>query len=220
VTAARRKFSNRPPNLDTFGASLEQVRRSPSSPRTTGWKPSRRNRNPRPGWRRGAACRVLAFPAGRRPDCGMALAKIGRRRQTSWRGLARSPPTHPLPTMKMLRGLSLLLFLAASAGIIALLFSDVSRSFRITTFHQRAGALALILVGTSYISLQLSANWRWKEKLKGIFLGLAFALWGSEQFLPPSRMVTVIDSMVITIFVVDLGMIILDHLRRDDQPAP
>ncbi len=80
--------------------------------------------------------------------------------------------------------------------------------------------MALILIGTSYISLQLSGKRRWSEKLKGIFLGLAFTLWGGEQFFPASRLVTLIDSAVITIFVVDLGLIILDYLKRDDRQAP
>jgi hypothetical protein len=121
---------------------------------------------------------------------------------------------------KLLRGLSLFLFLLAAGSIIILLTSDVSHSLRLTSFHQQAGAMALILIGTSYISLQLSAKRRWSEKLKGIFLGLAFALWGSEQFLPPSRLVTLIDSAVITIFVVDLGLIILDSLRRKNDQTP
>jgi hypothetical protein len=121
---------------------------------------------------------------------------------------------------KLLRGLSLLLFLSALAGIIILLFSDVSHALRFTSFHQQTSAAALILIGTSYISLQLSAKRRWTEKLKGIFLGLAFAMWGSEQFLPAGRAVTLMDSAVITIFVVDLGLIILDYLKRKDDQAP
>jgi len=74
--------------------------------------------------------------------------------------------------------------------------------------------MALILIGTSYTSLQLGSKRRWSEKLKAILLGLAFTLWGSEQFLPASRVVTLMDSAVITIFVVDLGLIILDYLKQ------
>jgi hypothetical protein len=121
---------------------------------------------------------------------------------------------------KLLRSLSLLLFILAVGGIIVLLTSDVSHGLRLTSFHQQASALALILIGMSYISLQLSAKRRRGEKLKGIFLGFAFVLWGSEQFLPASRLVTLMDSAVITIFVVDLGLIILDNLKRGDHQAP
>ena len=118
---------------------------------------------------------------------------------------------------KLLRGLSLLLFLLSVGSIVVLLISDVSHALSLTSFHQQAGAMALILIGTSYISLQLSAKRPWNEKLKGVFLGFAFVLWGSEQFLPASRLVTLMDSVVITIFVVDLGLIILDGLGKGDR---
>jgi hypothetical protein len=121
---------------------------------------------------------------------------------------------------KLLRSLSLLLFILAVGGIIVLLTSDVSSALRLTSFHQQSSAVALILIGASYISLQLSAKRRWHGKLKGVFLGFAFVLWGSEQFLPASQVVTLMDSAVITIFVVDLGLIILDHLKRKDDQAP
>jgi hypothetical protein len=121
---------------------------------------------------------------------------------------------------KLLRGLSLLLLLLAVGSIAVLLSSDVSHAFRLTSLHQQSSAMALILIGTSYISLQLSSKRRWSEKLKAISLGLAFTLWGSEQFLPASRWVTLMDSAVITIFVVDLGLIILDSLKRNDRQAP
>jgi hypothetical protein len=125
------------------------------------------------------------------------------------------------PSMiKLLRGLSLLLFLLAAGSIIVLLTSDVSHALRLTAFHQQSSAIALILIGASYISLQLSVKRRWNEKFKGISLGFAFVLWGSEQFLPASRLVTLMDSAVITIFVVDLGLIILDHLKRGHDQAP
>ncbi|HXC02929.1 MAG TPA: hypothetical protein VNU49_09800 [Opitutaceae bacterium] len=127
--------------------------------------------------------------------------------------------TNPSMT-KLLRVLSLLLFMLAVGGITVLLTSDVSHAFRLTSLHQQSSALALIFIGTSYISLQLSLKRRWSEKLKAIFLGLAFALWGSEQFLPASWLVTLMDSVVITIFVVDLGLIILDNLKRGDHQAP
>jgi hypothetical protein len=121
---------------------------------------------------------------------------------------------------KLLRGLSLLLFLLAVGEIIVLLVSDMAHTFHLTSFHQQSSAMALILIGTSYISLQLSEKRRWREKLKAISLGLAFTLWGGEQFLPASRLVTLMDSAVITIFVVDLGLIILDSLKRNDRQAP
>lgn len=120
---------------------------------------------------------------------------------------------------KLLRGCSVLLFLLALAGIATLLATDALHGLRLTLFHQQAGAGALILIGSSYIALQLSLRRRRREALKGIFLGAAFVLWGGEQFLPPGRGVTLIDSAVITIFVVDLSLIVIDQVRAKGPDA-
>jgi len=82
------------------------------------------------------------------------------------------------------------------------------------------GALPLICIGLSYISFQLSAERERSELVKGLLLGIAFVFWGSEQLLPSSPLVTVMDSIVITIFVVDLGLIIVEHLKRKDHEIP
>jgi len=118
---------------------------------------------------------------------------------------------------KAFRWLSVVLFLAALIGIAVLLVSDFRNHLWVTPIHQRSGALALILIGASYISFQAGAENAWRETLKGVLLGVAFLLWGGEQFLPSGPWVTAIDSMVITIFVVDLSLIILAGLRRGDH---
>ncbi len=82
------------------------------------------------------------------------------------------------------------------------------------------GALPLMCIGLSYISFQLSADRQRGELVKGLLLGTAFVFWGGEQLLPSSSLVTVMDSIVITIFVVDLGLIIVEHLKRKDHEIP
>jgi hypothetical protein len=113
---------------------------------------------------------------------------------------------------KILRAASVVLFFCALAAIGVLGVSDSLHALRLTLLHQRAGAMALILIGTSYIALQFGLGRRRSEALKGIFLGAAFILWGGEQFLPPGPLVTAIDSVVITIFVVDLSLIIAGQI--------
>jgi hypothetical protein len=117
---------------------------------------------------------------------------------------------------KSLRGGSALLFLLALAGITLLWASDARHAFGLTPLHQQVGAWALILIGSSYILLQLAVGRRAGEALKGIALGAAFVLWGGEQFLAPGPAVTAIDSVVITIFVVDLSLIVIGQLRSRD----
>ena len=130
--------------------------------------------------------------------------------------MRKRPAAIPLMA-KAFRWLSVVLFLAALIGIAVLLVSDFRNHLWVTPIHQRSGALALILIGASYISFQAGAENAWRETLKGVLLGVAFLLWGGEQFLPSGPWVTAIDSMVITIFVVDLSLIILAGLRRGDH---
>jgi hypothetical protein len=115
------------------------------------------------------------------------------------------------------RWLSIIFFISALVGIFALWMSDGLHQLRFTSVHQRMGALPLICIGLSYISFQLSAGRQPGELVKGLLLGIAFVFWGSEQLLPSSSLVTIMDSVVITIFVVDLGLIIVEHLKRKDH---
>ena len=120
---------------------------------------------------------------------------------------------------KPLRSLSALLLLSALVGLATLLVFDAWNHLRLTSVHQRVGALSFILIGVSYISLQLSSGRPWRERYKGVLLGLGFSFWGSEQFLPPGPVATALDSLVVLIFVSDLGMVIVDRLKRKDDEA-
>jgi hypothetical protein len=118
---------------------------------------------------------------------------------------------------RLLRWLSAIFFICALGGIVTLLIFDTLNGLRPTFIHQRAGALSFILIGCSYISLQLSVRRRWDETLKKVLLGVAFLFWGGEQFLPASPLVTAMDTAVVVIFVVDLSLIIVEHLKRTRQ---
>jgi hypothetical protein len=115
---------------------------------------------------------------------------------------------------RILRVLSGTLFVLALIALAFLLLSDFWPSLRPAVSQQRASPLALIFAGWSFICLQLGAGGRGKEALKGILLGLAFVLWGGEQFLPAGPGAAIVDSVVVAIFVVDLGLVIKGSLGR------
>lgn len=118
------------------------------------------------------------------------------------------------------RRFSILLFSIALAGVAVLWVSDALHGLRPDPSHQRIGAAPLILIGLAYASFQLCGRRRTAERAKGLLLGLAFVIWGSEQLLPQSAWVTLMDNLVITVFVVDLALIIIEHLRRKDRDLP
>lgn len=114
----------------------------------------------------------------------------------------------------LFRWLSTLLFVSALLAVATLLVSDATSALTLTELHRRAGALSFMLIGASYVALQLSVRRPRGEKLKAILLGTAFLFWGSGQFLPPSLFATAMDSAVVVIFVVDLSLIIIENLKR------
>ena len=115
-----------------------------------------------------------------------------------------------------LYALSMLFFIMALAGVAILIGTDIAHRFDVSALHQRLDAWPLIMIGLSYITLQLAADHKDPERVKGIFLGLAFLFWGAEQLFPPSRLVTFLDEGAVTIFVVDVSLIIWSRLNRQD----
>jgi hypothetical protein len=115
----------------------------------------------------------------------------------------------------LFRWLSTILFVSALAAMVTLLVSDALNALTPTAVHRCAGALAFMLIGSSYVALQISLQRPRTEKVKAILLGIAFLFWGSGQFLPPSLFATAMDSAVVVIFVVDLSLIIIEHLKRN-----
>lgn len=118
------------------------------------------------------------------------------------------------------RTLSAILLISALAGMGILLVFDALHDLSLTAFHQRAGALSVLLIGASYICLQLGTHNHLRDKLKRIPLGIGFCIWGSESFVPTGHAITVMDNLVVIIFVSDLSFVILDSLRRKDDQVP
>lgn len=115
----------------------------------------------------------------------------------------------------LFRWLSTILFVSALVAMLTLLVSDALNALTLTSLHRRAGALSFMLIGSSYVALQLSFRRPWSERVKAILLGVAFMFWGSGQFLPPSLWATAMDTAVVVIFVVDLSLIIVESLKRN-----
>ena len=118
---------------------------------------------------------------------------------------------------KTSRYLSLLLLAGSIVGVAGLWWGDAGRGFKFDTDHTRRGSIPFILLGFAFMAYQLSLNIPWPQRIKGLMLGVAFALWGSEQFLPPGPGLTLMDNVVVMIFVVDLGLIIVGQLFKPNS---
>ena len=124
------------------------------------------------------------------------------------------------PMPKLSRLLCACLAAAALGALLALGANDALLCFAFSPLHRLFGALALIMIGASYVALQTCDRRPLADRMKGMFLGAAFVMWGLEQLLPPGRIVTAMDFMVVAIFVVDLNLIIFAQLRRRAAVSP
>ena len=115
---------------------------------------------------------------------------------------------------KLPRLLGATLFASALGALLVLLVTDACDHFHYTPFHRKAGAWSFMLVGLSYIALQFRSGQPATETIKKMLLGLGFTLWGVESFLPPGIPACAVDTTVIVIFVVDLGLVILQRLAQ------
>lgn len=69
-------------------------------------------------------------------------------------------------------------------------------------------AIPLIAIGFSYICLILTQTRTALQKLLGASVGLAFILWGTEQYLSDRVLAAFIDDLVVILFVLDLSLVV------------
>jgi len=114
---------------------------------------------------------------------------------------------------RILKAASMAFLALAAAAVLALVFVDLFHRGELTTGHKAAAAAALMMIGLSYVCIHLGVRPPGNELLKAVLLGSAFVVWGLEQFVAPSVAVTLIDTAVVGIFVVDLGASVLRRQR-------
>jgi hypothetical protein len=131
---------------------------------------------------------------------GLASTRLGPASKTP-------QPEHVTITKTFWRGTAILATLSLVC-LAALVVTDVGHDLYPSRLHGQAAALALMLAGASYVLLHLKRSAGRGERWRALFLGAAFVLWGGEQFVPPGRLQTFMDLVVVVIFVVDLCLMI------------
>jgi len=108
-----------------------------------------------------------------------------------------------------LRGVS---FAALGIAILTASFLIVRHAWPLITGSQPAiffkSAIPLVAIGVSYACLSVTLRRTLWQHLFGIFMGLAFVLWGLEQFLTDREVISFIDDIVVFLFVTDLSIVI------------
>ena len=100
---------------------------------------------------------------------------------------------------------------------VALLTNDV-----ILTIlpHAPVSAAPLLFIGAAYLGFQVLIRPKPLDLFKALIVSSAFILWGVDQLLPGGRFATTLGDVVITLYVVDLGWVMIDRLKlrnRNDK---
>jgi hypothetical protein len=99
--------------------------------------------------------------------------------------------------------------LALIAGV-ALLTNDV---FFTILPHAPVSAAPLLFIGTAYLGFQVLLRPKPLDLFKALIISSAFILWGVDQLLPGGRVATTLGDVVITLYVLDLGWVMIDRLK-------
>lgn len=80
----------------------------------------------------------------------------------------------------------------------------------------------LLLIGLAALGFQVMARPNALDLFKALIVSTAFLLWGIDQLLPTGWLATTVGDMVIVMYVIDLGWMMVDHLRQQEhgEPAP
>ena len=99
--------------------------------------------------------------------------------------------------------------LALIAGV-ALLTNDV---FFTILPHASISAAPLLFIGAAYLGFQVLLRPNPLDFFKALIVSSAFILWGVDQLLPGGRVATTLGDVVITLYVLDLGWVMIDRLK-------
>ena len=108
----------------------------------------------------------------------------------------------------ILRWISYGLAVLALAAGIGLLIGDAKLWNPSGLSAAVISAAALLLVGVSFLVLQLVIRPRWMELMKNALLAATFLLWGTIQLMPQNATSVRLGNVVIALYVLDLAWVI------------
>jgi hypothetical protein len=124
---------------------------------------------------------------------------------------------HAAEVLRIVSAMALGLAVVAAVGIVTL---RLIHYFQPTLLPWALkSAVPLILIGVAFASLQFVLPRTRRQILLGLMVALAFILWGTEQFLSNPAIASVIDDIVVLLFVLDLSIVIYGHLKPGAHPV-
>ena len=114
----------------------------------------------------------------------------------------------------LLRILSAVALVFAFVSAAAILVLDAAHLLGPGFTWRIKSALPLIGIGVSYALLRFTMLCRPVEFFLSMGVSLAFVLWGVEQYVPLPWIASLIDDVVVFLFVLDLAIVIRGRLMN------
>jgi hypothetical protein len=70
------------------------------------------------------------------------------------------------------------------------------------------------LIGAASLGFQALTRLKLLDFFKALIVSTAFLLWGIDQLLIPGWFATTLGDVVITLYVLDLGWMVIDRLKQ------
>ena|SRR5215469_7049856 len=115
---------------------------------------------------------------------------------------------------KLLYLLTWIVVILALGASIILMTRDV---FLTTLPHAPVSAAPLLLIGAASVGFQVLIRPKPLDLLKALIVSSAFILWGIDQLLPSGWVATTLGDVVITLYVLDLGWVMIDRLKQSNR---
>ncbi len=128
--------------------------------------------------------------------------------------IPRRSASFPKPSLR--KAIGGVIVLAFGSGAL-LLANDLPLPAFTPFAHAPISAAPLLLTGLATLGFQFVTRPNLLDLFKACIVSLAFLLWGTDQLLPAGWLATTIGDLVIVLYVIDLGWMMLDRLKQQDQ---
>lgn len=94
-----------------------------------------------------------------------------------------------------------------------------SRTLYLNRNERGSGAICWPQDGLAFALLQFAVSRTRIQIVLGLSVSAAFIFWGVEQFVPNPFVASSIDDFVVFLFVLDLSLVIYQHLKSTEHAA-
>jgi len=99
-----------------------------------------------------------------------------------------------------------------------LLVSDTPQLWMQRLVHAPFQAFPLLCIGLASLCFQTIVRPKLLDLFKALMVSAAFLLWGVDQLLPAGWSATTLGDVVIVLYVIDLGWMMADRLKKQGWP--